>query len=79
MLVPLAGFVAGSIHVLSGPDHLGAIAPLAAAEGNRSGGPVFPGGWVTQVGSGSSGCWPSCCVTPCRSRGCPPGARASSA
>jgi ABC-type nickel/cobalt efflux system permease component RcnA len=30
MLSPIAGFVAGAIHVLSGPDHMAAIAPLAA-------------------------------------------------
>lgn len=30
MLVPLAGFAAGFLHVLSGPDHLAAVAPLAA-------------------------------------------------
>jgi hypothetical protein len=30
MIVPLAGFAAGAIHVLAGPDHLAAVAPLAA-------------------------------------------------
>ena len=30
LTVALAGLVAGAIHVLSGPDHLAAIAPLAA-------------------------------------------------
>lgn len=29
MLVPLAGFVAGMSHVVTGPDHLAAVAPLA--------------------------------------------------
>jgi ABC-type nickel/cobalt efflux system permease component RcnA len=29
-IVALAGLVAGAIHVLSGPDHLAAVAPLAA-------------------------------------------------
>ena len=36
MLVPLAGLVAGAIHVLSGPDHLVAVAPLAADRGGAS-------------------------------------------
>lgn len=31
----MAGFMAGLVHVLSGPDHLAAVAPLA---GNKSGG-----------------------------------------
>ena len=30
MIAGLAGLLAGSIHVLSGPDHLAAVAPLAA-------------------------------------------------
>lgn len=30
MFVPLAGVAAGFLHVLSGPDHLAAVAPLAA-------------------------------------------------
>jgi len=30
MFVPLAGIAAGFLHVLSGPDHLAAVAPLAA-------------------------------------------------
>ena len=32
MLVPLAGFVAGLHHVISGPDHLAAVAPLAVVD-----------------------------------------------
>jgi hypothetical protein len=32
MLVPLAGFVAGLHHVVTGPDHLAAVAPLAATD-----------------------------------------------
>ena len=39
MISVLAGFVAGLIHVLSGPDHLAAVAPLAV-EGRRR-------AWVT--------------------------------
>ena len=34
MISVLTGFVAGLIHVLSGPDHLAAVAPLAV-EGQR--------------------------------------------
>jgi ABC-type nickel/cobalt efflux system permease component RcnA len=34
--VALAGFAAGLLHVLSGPDHLAAIAPLAASGPRRS-------------------------------------------
>lgn len=30
MIAPLAGLLAGIVHVLAGPDHLAAIAPLAA-------------------------------------------------
>lgn len=32
MLTALSGLVAGAFHVLSGPDHLAAVAPLAAAD-----------------------------------------------
>src|SRR5437870_4960317 len=32
MIVLIAGFSAGSIHVLSGPDHLTAIAPLVTRQ-----------------------------------------------
>lgn len=32
MLAPLAGLVAGTFHVASGPDHLAAIAPLATSD-----------------------------------------------
>ena len=34
MFVALAGFAAGLVHVLSGPDHLAAVAPLAAGQAN---------------------------------------------
>jgi ABC-type nickel/cobalt efflux system permease component RcnA len=34
-IAALSGFVAGFIHVLSGPDHLAAVAPLAADSGRR--------------------------------------------
>ena len=36
MLSLLAGFAAGAGHVLSGPDHLGAVAPLAARSHGRA-------------------------------------------
>lgn len=32
MLAPLAGFIAGLHHVVSGPDHLAAVAPLAVTD-----------------------------------------------
>ena len=32
MLAPLAGFIAGLHHVVTGPDHLAAVAPLAVAD-----------------------------------------------
>ena len=39
MLTLVTGFLAGFVHVLSGPDHLAAVAPMAVADRNR--------GWVT--------------------------------
>jgi hypothetical protein len=36
MTVALAGFLAGFVHVLSGPDHLAAIAPYAVASKRRA-------------------------------------------
>lgn len=36
MLSVIAGFAAGAGHVLSGPDHLGAVAPLAAQSRGRA-------------------------------------------
>jgi len=36
VIVLLTGFIAGLIHVLSGPDHLAAIAPLAAKAPKRA-------------------------------------------
>lgn len=35
-LIPLAGLAAGSLHVLSGPDHLAAMAPLAVRDPARA-------------------------------------------
>lgn len=36
MLSAFAGLIAGSVHVLSGPDHLAAIAPLSADSGRSA-------------------------------------------
>lgn len=36
MIALLAGLVAGSVHVITGPDHLAAIAPLAADADRRA-------------------------------------------
>ncbi len=35
MLIALAGCVAGLVHVISGPDHLAAVAPLSLARGRH--------------------------------------------
>ena len=34
--ISLAGFVAGAVHVVTGPDHLAAVAPFAIQENRRS-------------------------------------------
>lgn len=36
MLTALAGFIAGFVHVLAGPDHLAAVAPLAIEERKKA-------------------------------------------
>ena len=36
MLIFGTGLVAGSLHVISGPDHLAALAPIAATDGRRA-------------------------------------------
>ena len=46
LTVIVAAFVAGLVHVLSGPDHLAAVAPLAAAQRTRS----WLAGWTWGVG-----------------------------
>jgi hypothetical protein len=46
MLTAVSGIVAGAFHVLSGPDHLAAVAPLAAADRARS----VRAGWTWGVG-----------------------------
>ena len=49
MLTALSGVVAGVFHVLSGPDHLAAVAPLAAADRARA----WRAGWTWGVGHAS--------------------------
>ena len=46
MLTAISGLVAGAFHVLSGPDHLAAVAPLAAADRARS----LRAGWTWGAG-----------------------------
>jgi hypothetical protein len=49
MLIALSGAVAGVFHVLSGPDHLAAVAPLAVADRRRA----WVAGWTWGVGHAS--------------------------
>ena len=49
ILTVLSGLVAGVFHVLSGPDHLAAVAPLAAADRARS----LRAGWTWGLGHAS--------------------------
>src|SRR5690242_7619853 len=49
MLTALTGGAAGLFHVLSGPDHLAAVAPLAAADGRRG----WFAGWTWGLGHAS--------------------------
>src|SRR5678816_661008 len=49
MLTALTGLAAGLFHVLSGPDHLAAVAPLAAADRNRG----WFAGWTWGIGHAS--------------------------
>jgi len=46
ILTAISGLVAGAFHVLSGPDHLAAVAPLAAADRARS----LRAGWTWGAG-----------------------------
>ncbi len=46
MLIAVTGALAGLFHVLSGPDHLAAVAPLAAADGRRG----WLAGWTWGIG-----------------------------
>ncbi len=49
MLIIATGALAGAFHVLSGPDHLAAVAPLAANAGRRG----WVAGWTWGVGHAS--------------------------
>ena len=49
MLTALTGLAAGLFHVLSGPDHLAAVAPLAAADRDRG----WFAGWTWGIGHAS--------------------------
>ena len=46
MLIALTGAVAGFLHVLAGPDHLAAVAPLATADRERG----WLAGWTWGIG-----------------------------
>ena len=49
MLILVTGLLAGFFHVLSGPDHLAAVAPLAVADRSRS----WLAGWTWGIGHAS--------------------------
>lgn len=49
MLTVLTGSLAGLVHVLSGPDHLAAVAPLAVADRRRG----WFAGWTWGIGHAS--------------------------
>ena len=49
LTVITAAFVAGLVHVLTGPDHLAAVAPLAAADRDRG----WFAGWTWGIGHAS--------------------------
>jgi hypothetical protein len=49
MLAVISGALAGIFHVLSGPDHLAAVAPLAASDRARS----WRAGWTWGIGHAS--------------------------
>lgn len=49
MLTAITGLLAGLFHVLSGPDHLAAVAPLAAADRRRG----WISGWTWGMGHAS--------------------------
>src|SRR5687768_10932092 len=49
MLILVTGLLAGFFHVLSGPDHLAAVAPIAVADRERS----WLAGWTWGIGHAS--------------------------
>src|SRR5688572_27427720 len=49
MLTLVTGALAGFVHVLSGPDHLAAVAPLAVADRERG----WVAGWTWGIGHAS--------------------------
>jgi hypothetical protein len=49
MLIAITGAIAGLFHVLSGPDHLAAVAPLAVEDGRRG----WLAGWTWGFGHAS--------------------------
>src|SRR4249919_3013977 len=49
LLIALTGALAGLFHVLSGPDHLAAVAPLAVEDGRRG----WLAGWTWGLGHAS--------------------------
>ena len=49
MLIAVTGALAGLFHVLSGPDHLAAVAPMAVAERQRG----WIAGWTWGIGHAS--------------------------
>ena len=49
LLIALTGALAGLFHVLSGPDHLAAVAPLAVEDGRRG----WFAGWTWGFGHAS--------------------------
>src|SRR5438046_337028 len=55
MIAPVTGLIAGMIHVWSGPDHLAAIAPLAARPQRRGWAPGVRWGAGHSLGVGLVG------------------------
>src|SRR3954471_6888587 len=49
MLTLITGALAGLVHVLTGPDHLAAVAPLAASDRERG----WIAGWTWGIGHAS--------------------------
>ncbi len=49
MLTVLSAALAGAVHVLSGPDHMAAVAPLAVADRRRG----WLAGWTWGLGHAS--------------------------